>query len=90
MMIADPSIKDPARVPAVEWVVSEAMKLSEPERQRVVAALEATLDEVTPDADWEAAWVEEAERRFDAYQRGEVEAVDVEEVFPGFYPRCEK
>ncbi len=33
--------------------------------------------------EWEAAWVEECERRIGAYERGEVDAIDADEMFAG-------
>lgn len=53
-------------------------KLSPEERIELADLLYA--DTVTPDAEWEAAWAAEAERRIEAYRRGEVEAIPSEEA----------
>lgn len=56
----------------------QAKHLSAEERIELADLLYA--DTATPDAEWEAAWVAEAERRLEAYRRGEMEAIDAEEV----------
>lgn len=61
----------------LERVEAEALSLSAPERTRLVEILLASLDE---DDEIAAAWAEEAERRIDALERGEMQAIPVEEV----------
>lgn len=38
------------------------------------------VDTAIPDPEWEAAWAAEAQRRMAAYERGEIEAFDADEV----------
>jgi len=64
-------------VTRLERVEAEALSLSVPERTRLVEILLASLDE---DDEIAAAWAEEAERRIDALDRGEVDTVPVEDV----------
>ena len=53
--------------------------LAPKDRSRLVDLLLESLHEARP-GEVEAAWDEEAERRLAAYDRGEVQAVDGEEV----------
>lgn len=62
----------------VRELLEKAKKLKPEERIELADLLYA--DTVTPDAEWEATWAAEAERRIDAYRRGEVEAIPSEEV----------
>jgi len=60
----------------------QASALSREEKEALLRALIADLDG-PPDGseeEIERLWVEEARRRFDEYQRGEVEAIPGEEV----------
>ena len=57
----------------------EAMQLSAKERAELARELIASLDEAI-DADVEELWLAEAERRYEAYQRGEVQALPADEV----------
>ena len=59
-------------------VIEQARQLPVLERIEVVEALLATIDEA--DAEIDHLWAGEAEERLAAYQRGEIEAVDMEEV----------
>lgn len=54
-------------------------ELAPEDRSRLVDMLLVSLHEA-PVAEVEAAWDQEAERRLAAYDRGEVQAVDGEEV----------
>ncbi|MBI3140528.1 MAG: addiction module protein [Rhodocyclales bacterium] len=56
-----------------------AAKLPAAERIVLVEEILATLP--GDDTDWNAAWGEEAARRMAAYDRGEVSAIDSDEVF---------
>ena len=59
-------------------LLAEAKKLSVDERIELADLLYA--DTVTPDPEWEAAWAAEARSRIDAYRRGEIQAVDADEM----------
>lgn len=60
----------------LEDVEAAAMQLAPSERARLAERLLVSLDE---DDEILAAWVEEAERRGDAFERGEMEAIDFDE-----------
>lgn len=62
----------------VKELFEEARKLSADERIELADLLYA--DTVTPDSEWEAAWAAEARCRIDAYRRGEIQAVDADEM----------
>lgn len=51
-----------------------------PPEERIELADLLYADTVTPDAEWGAAWAAEAERRVEAYRRGEVGAIPSEEA----------
>jgi putative addiction module component (TIGR02574 family) len=61
----------------LERLEAEALGLPLPERTRLIECLLASLDE---DDEIAAAWAEEAERRIDALERGETQALPVEDV----------
>lgn len=61
----------------LEDIEAAALQLTPAERARLAERLLASLDE---DDEILAAWVEEAERRADAFERGEIEAVDFDEA----------
>ncbi|HNM82765.1 MAG TPA: addiction module protein [Rhodocyclaceae bacterium] len=61
---------------SLEDIEAAALQLTRGERATLVEHLLISLDE---DDEILAAWVEEAERRGDAYERGEMEAVDFDE-----------
>jgi putative addiction module component (TIGR02574 family) len=66
---------------STDQILKEAMALSPEERADLVDKLLATLDTTNPDqAEIDRAWVEEAERRVDACDAGEMEVEPVEEV----------
>lgn len=69
---------------AAQDLVSQAAKLPPSERLQVVESILATLD--VPDPKISAAWAHEAQDRLAAYQRGEIEAVDEEQVFGNLPP----
>ena len=56
-----------------------AVKLSPSERLQLVEEILASLDK--PDAEIVAAWSKEADDRLAAYRRGEISAVEEDEVF---------
>lgn len=57
----------------VRHLAEEAAKLTPQEQAELIEALLALGHEPTPG--WEKAWSEEAERRLDAYDRGETKGV---------------
>jgi putative addiction module component (TIGR02574 family) len=73
----------------VKKLTEEIRKLSPEEQAELLEILQA-LNPTEPDPDMEKAWAEEAERRIDAYERGETSAVPLEEVMARLrtrYPR---
>ena len=62
----------------IESLVEQARRLSA-EDQAVLA--ETLYEMVNPtDPEWEAAWAKECAERLEAYQSGEIEAVDSDEA----------
>jgi len=55
----------------------EAKKLTPEQRIELADLIYA---DVPVDLSWEAAWAREAQGRIEAYRRGEIEAVDAEEM----------
>lgn len=64
----------------VAELAKRGIGLSPEDRVRLAELLLASLDE-EPTSDIEVAWDEEIKRRLAAYDRGEVKAIDAEEVF---------
>lgn len=64
--------------PVVE-LAAKGTALAPDDRARLIDLLLASLDD-GPRAEVEAAWAAEVDRRLDAYDRGEVHAIDGEEV----------
>jgi putative addiction module component (TIGR02574 family) len=64
----------------VKKLSEEIRKLSAEERADLLDEL-VILVHSEPDAEIDKAWVEEANRRWEAYLRGEVQTVPAEEVF---------
>lgn len=62
----------------VEAFIEQARELSREDRIAALDALQVLV--APPDASWEAAWAEEAESRIAAYERGEIEAEDIDSV----------
>jgi len=62
----------------VKELEEQSLKLKSIEKIHLVEALLASLDK--PDMEIEAAWVKESEKRFAAYERGELETLSVREV----------
>ena len=62
---------------AAEELEAAALSLPRGERARLAERLLASLDE---DAEIEEAWAAEVRRRLDAYRKGDIEAVPVEDV----------
>ncbi|MBL4773700.1 MAG: addiction module protein [Alcanivoracaceae bacterium] len=64
---------------AANAIINQALELSSSERADVAEKLLLSLDE--PDPCIDKIWSKEADARIEAYERGEIEAVSVEEVF---------
>lgn len=60
-------------------LATQAAKLPPSDRLQLVETILATLDK--PDPEISAAWAAEAESRLAAYRRGELPAVDEDDVF---------
>jgi putative addiction module component (TIGR02574 family) len=65
--------------PTFEEVVVQAERLSEAERVALIDRLLKSLDG-PPDADVEAAWQREIERRIEAVDRGEMRSIPWQEA----------
>jgi hypothetical protein len=61
-------------------VLTEALKLEARSRAEVAKRLLESLEELS-DTELETLWVEEAERRDEAIERGELQALPAEKVF---------
>jgi putative addiction module component (TIGR02574 family) len=64
----------------VERLLAEAMELPEHERAALVAILQDSLGDGTPEDELEAAWAVEIQRRLAAVQSGEAELIPTEDV----------
>jgi putative addiction module component (TIGR02574 family) len=62
-------------------IAAEAERLPAADRIKLVEHLLTTLDK--PDPEIDQAWIEESERRLDAYLRGETTARDAKDVCAG-------
>jgi len=60
-------------------ILEQALKLHPKERFTIIEGLIKSLDE--PDAELEKIWAEEAEKRLQAYRKGEIEGIPMEKVF---------
>ena len=63
---------------SINQLAKKALELQPIERIRLVEAILYSLDK--PDPDIEQSWIDESEARYDAYKRGELEAVDWDEI----------
>lgn len=63
---------------SVTQLAEKAVSLQPVERLRLVEAILFSLDR--PDVKIEESWIAEAEARYEAYKRGEIEAVDWDEI----------
>jgi len=59
-------------------IINQAMALPAEERAIIVEQLLLSLD--APDEELDRIWAEEAEARLDAYERGEIETVSIQEA----------
>ena len=64
----------------VEEITAEAMKLALEERAQLASRLLLSLEE-PPESDIERLWLEEAERRLQAFREGGVQGIPRDEVF---------
>lgn len=60
-------------------IIDQAMELSSIERSNLAEKLISSLD--VSDSQRDTVWAEEADRRIEAYERGEMETVSIEEAF---------
>lgn len=67
----------------IEGIVTAALTLTRDARIRLALKLLDSIEErpLTDLGNFDQAWIEEANRRYDAYLRGEDEAIPSEEVF---------
>lgn len=63
---------------ATKAIIEQAAKLSANEKIELIDALLATV--VKPDAEIDTLWASEAESRLSAYQKGELQALDLNQV----------
>jgi putative addiction module component (TIGR02574 family) len=63
---------------SVSQLAKKAIELEPVERIRLVEEILRSLDK--PDHDIEQSWVAESEARYAAYRRGELDAMDWEEI----------
>ena len=63
---------------SVDQLARKATWLQPIERIRLVEAILYSLDK--PDPDIEQSWIAESEARYEAYKRGELDAIDWEEI----------
>lgn len=63
-------------------LVAEAVKLSPAERFSVIDELLHSLDRIDPELD--RIWIEEAERRLQAYREGKVKGIPASDVIGEF------
>ncbi|MFH1931782.1 MAG: addiction module protein [Pseudomonadota bacterium] len=63
---------------SVDQLAKKATGLQPVERIRLVEAILYSLDK--PDPDIEQSWIAESEARYEAYKRGELDAIDWEEI----------
>jgi putative addiction module component (TIGR02574 family) len=61
-----------------EDIIKQTSQLSANEKIELIDALLATVDK--PDAEIDALWAKEAESRLAAYQNGEIQALDLNQV----------
>ena len=60
-------------------ILEQALQLKIEERFLIIEGLLKSLDE--PDKVLDAIWIDEAEKRLEAYRKGDLESVSMEEVF---------
>jgi len=60
-------------------IIEQALSLKASERYELLEMLHKSLDK--PDPEIDRIWIEEAERRLQAYREGRLDVVSMEEVF---------
>jgi putative addiction module component (TIGR02574 family) len=60
-------------------IIESALKLSPTEKLFIVESILKSLDE--PDKEIESIWLEEAEKRLNAYREGKLEGIPMEDIF---------
>ncbi len=63
---------------SIKELAEKAVALQPTDRIKLVEAILFSLD--NPDTEIEKAWISEAELRYEAYKRGEIEASNWEEI----------
>jgi len=63
-----------------EQLKEEALKLRPSEKIHLAELLLISLDK--PDQDVESKWVEESEKRYEAYQGGLIKGIEIEQFSP--------
>jgi putative addiction module component (TIGR02574 family) len=63
---------------SIEQLARKAVDLEPADRLRLVEAILFSLDKADPNI--EQGWVAEAEARYEAYKKGEIQAVDWDEI----------
>ena len=63
---------------SLDQLAKKAMELKPVERIRLVEAILYSLDKSDPDI--EQSWIAEAEARYEAYKRGDIKAIDWNEI----------
>jgi putative addiction module component (TIGR02574 family) len=63
---------------SVEQLAQKAASLKPVERLQLVEAILCSLDKIDPSI--ERRWADEADARYEAYKRGEISAVDWEDI----------
>lgn len=64
---------------SINEVLEQALELNVNERSKLVDELLKSLDK--PDEEIDEIWAEEADKRLEAYRRGELKAVPMENIF---------
>lgn len=60
-------------------IIENALKLSPPEKLIVIESILKSLDE--PDEEIKKIWLEEAEKRLQAYREGKLKGIPMEDIF---------
>jgi putative addiction module component (TIGR02574 family) len=63
---------------AAEEILKEALTLRAPQKAKLIDKLLLSLDK--PDSKIDELWAEEAEKRIDAYESGDIKTVTLEKV----------
>lgn len=63
---------------SLDRLAKEAIELRPTERIRLVESILHSLDKIDPDI--EKSWIAESEARYEGYKRGELEAIDWDEL----------